>query len=99
MKKFVIIAAVAAAVAAVPAAAQESTQIYFGDLDVASATGAHVLGERLEAGAATVCARPDTRDLKGMAAWQECKNAAITSGVEQLASQGINVNAALASVK
>ncbi len=95
MKKFAIIAAVAAAIAAVPATAQESTEVYFGDLDVASAAGTHVLGERLEAGAANVCARPDNRDLKGMAAWQECKNTAITSGVEQHASKGINVTAAL----
>jgi hypothetical protein len=58
-----------------------------------------VLGERLEAGAASVCARPDNRDLKGMAAWQECKTTAVASGVEQLASKGINVNAALISAK
>jgi UrcA family protein len=99
MKNIAIIAAAAAAVAAMPAAAQESVEIYYGDLDVASAAGTHMLGERLEACAASVCARPDTRDLKGMAAWQECKTTAITSGVEQLASKGINVNAVLSAAK
>jgi UrcA family protein len=99
MKNIAIIAIAAAAFAAVPAAAQESTEVYYGDLDVASAAGTQVLGERLEASAATVCARPDNRDLKSMLSWQECKNAAVTSGVEQLASKGINVNAALISAK
>lgn len=99
MKNIAIIAAAAAAIFAVPAVAQETVEVYYGDLDVASATGAQVLGERIEAGAATVCDRPDNRNLKGMLAWQECKNAAVTSGVQQLASKGINVDAALISAK
>jgi len=94
MKKIATLAAFAAAIVAVPAAAQETAEIYFGDLDVASATGTQVLGERVQAGADAVCTRPDNRNLKGMLAWQECKDAAVTSAVEQLASKGIKVDAA-----
>jgi UrcA family protein len=99
MKNIVIVAAVAAAIAAVPAAAQETASVYYGDLNVASSAGAQVLGERLESTAGAVCARPDNRNLKGMLAWQECKDAAVTSGVEQLASKGINLDAALIAAK
>ena len=95
MKTFATLAAVAAAIAAVPAAAQDTVEIYFGDLDVASATGTQVLGERVQVGADAVCARPDNRDLKGMLAWKECKEAAVTSAVEQLASKGIQRDATL----
>ena len=95
MKTFATLAAVAAAIAAVPAAAQDTVEIYFGDLDVASATGTQVLGERLEAGADAICVRPDNRNLKGMVAWKECKEAVVTSGVEQLASKGIQLDATL----
>ena len=95
MKTFATLAAVAAAIAVVPAAAQDAVEIYFGDLDVASAAGTQVLGERLEAGADTICVRPDNRNLKGMVAWKECKEAVVTSGVEQLASKGIQLDATL----
>lgn len=93
MKNFAIVAALAAATA-VPAAAQDTVEIYFGDLDVASPAGTATLSARLQAGADAACERPDNRNLKGMLAWKECKNAVVTSAVEQLASKGIRIDGA-----
>ena len=99
--KNIALAAIAAAVslAAAPVAAQDVTQVEigYGDLDVASSAGTLMLGKRLEAGADAVCSRPDNRNLKSMLAWQECKDAAVTAGIQQLASKGIQVQPALAN--
>ena len=94
MKTIALFAAVAAAAVAVPAAAQDSVEIYFGDLNVASSEGAQALNARIQAGADAVCERPDNRDLKGTLVWQDCKSAAVSSAVEQLASKGISMEGA-----
>jgi UrcA family protein len=96
MNKLAIASAVAVAlssIAAAPAVAQDTVAVQFGDLDLNTTAGAQALGERLEAGVNAVCDRPDIRDLKSMAAWEQCKNTAMTSANEQLARQGARVAA------
>ena len=97
MNKLAIASAVAVAlssIAAAPVAAQDvRVAISYGDLDLNTATGAQALGERLEAGVKAVCDRPDIRDLKSMAAWEQCKDAGMTSANEQLSRQGARVAA------
>ena len=91
MKKLSIAAAVAVAltsIAAAPAVAQDTVAVHYGDLDLTTATGVQILDQRLEAGVNTVCDRPDIRDLKSMVAFEQCKDAAMTSANEQLARQG-----------
>jgi UrcA family protein len=94
--KAIAIKALAAAslslLAVAPAAAEEiRIAVHFGDLDVASAEGAEVLHQRLQAGIATACARPDMRNLKAMVAWEECKDAAMSSALTQLAQRGADL--------
>jgi len=91
MKKIAIIAAVAAALSSVPAVAQETVAVRYGDVDVASPAGTQVLANRIEAGAKNVCGRPDLRDIKATVAFQECKEAAVQSSIQQLASKGIEL--------
>jgi UrcA family protein len=91
--KTIAIKALAAAslslLAVAPAAAEEvSTTIHYGDLDIATAAGAQALNTRLLAGIDTVCAKPDSRDLKVIKSWADCKDAAMSSALEQLAAQG-----------
>ena len=89
MTKFAINAALAASLsllAVAPAAADDfSVQVRYGDLDLASAAGAKVLVQRVDA----VCQRPDIRDLKSVSAWQQCKDAARSTAMEQLNSKGV----------
>ena len=95
MNKLAIASAVAVAlssIAAAPVAAQDAqVAITYGDLDLSTTAGAQALGERLEAGVKAVCDRPDIRDLRSMAAWEQCKDAAMTSANEQLARQGARI--------
>ena len=94
MNKLAIASAVAVAlssIAAAPAVAQDTVAVTYGDLDLNTAAGAQVLDQRLEAGVKAVCDRPDIRDLKSMLAWEQCKDAAMTSANEQLARQGARV--------
>jgi len=78
--------------AVAPAAAEEvQATVHFGDLDLATATGAEALNARLLGGVKTVCQRPDIRDLKAVAAWEACKDAAMSSALEQLTAKGANV--------
>ena len=78
--------------AVVPAAAEEvHTTVRYDDLDIASPAGLQALVGRLQSGIKTVCARPDSRDLKAISAWHECKDAAMASAVEQLARKGAAV--------
>ena len=97
MNKLAIASAVAVAltsIAAAPAVAQDArVAISYADLDLSTTTGAQVLGDRLEAGVKAVCDRPDMRDLKSMVAWEQCKEAAMTSANEQLAQQGARIAA------
>ena len=89
MTKFAINAALAASLsllAVAPAAAEEfSVQVPYSDLDLVSPTGAKVLAQRVDA----ACERPDIRDLKAVAAWDQCKDAARTTAMEQLNSKGV----------
>jgi len=95
MNKLAIASAVAVAfssIAAAPAVAQDAqVAVHYGDLDLTTTTGAQLLGERLEAGVKSVCDRPDIRDLKSMLAWEQCKDAAMTSANEQLSRQGARI--------
>jgi UrcA family protein len=87
MTKFAINAALAASlslIAIAPAAAQE-VRVPYSDLDLASPNGAKVLAQRIEA----TCARPDIRELKSVATWEQCKDAARTTAMEQLNSKGV----------
>jgi len=75
--------------AVAPAAAQEvRTTVYFGDLDIASYAGAETLNLRLLGAIDAVCERPSVRDLKGNVAFNECRDAAMSSALEQLATKG-----------
>jgi UrcA family protein len=89
MTKFAINAALAASLsmlAVAPAAAEDFTaQVAYGDLDLATPAGAKTLAQRVDA----ACARPDIRDLKSVSAWQQCKDTARYSAMEQLNTKGI----------
>jgi UrcA family protein len=91
MKKLSVASAIAvtlSSIAAAPAVAQETVAVHYGDLDLNTVAGAQVLDQRLEAGVKAVCDRPDIRDLKSMLAYEQCKDAAMTSANAQLARQG-----------
>ena len=82
-------AASLAFIAVAPAAAQQvQATVHYGDLDIASPAGAEVLNTRLLGTVKSVCERPDLRDLKSMSAWEACKDAAMSSALEQLAVKG-----------
>ena len=82
-------AASLAFIAVAPAAAQQvQATVHYGDLDIASPAGAEVLNTRLLGTVKSVCERPDLRDLKSMNAWEACKDAAMSSALEQLAVKG-----------
>jgi len=75
--------------AVAPAAAQEvHATVHFGDLDIASPSGAQELNSRLLSSIKSVCERPYIRDLKAVAAWEACKDTAMSSALEQLAVKG-----------
>jgi UrcA family protein len=97
MNKLAIASAVAVAlssIAAAPAVAQESQIVVsYSDLDLNTTAGVQVLDQRLEAGVKAVCARPDIRNLKSMVAFEQCKDAAMTSAHEQLAQKGARIAA------
>jgi UrcA family protein len=87
-----ILAASVSLLAVAPAAAEEvMVPVSYGDLDIASPAGAATLAARVEA----TCERPDTRDLKGMSAWEQCKDSALASAAEQLAGKGVAVHGTL----
>jgi UrcA family protein len=75
--------------AVAPAAAQEvQATVHYGDLDITSPAGAAALNARLLGSIRSVCERPDLRDLKAVTAWEACKDAAMSSALEQLAAKG-----------
>ena len=92
MKKLSVAAAVSVALSSIfaaPVAAQDTqVAIQYGDLNLDTVAGSQTLSDRVEAGIKTVCDRPDMRDLKSMLAWEQCKDAAMTSANEQLLRQG-----------
>lgn len=78
--------------AVAPVAAEEvRATVHYGDLDISSPAGAEALNARLLGSIKSVCARPDIRDLKAVAAWEACKDAAMSSALEQLSAQGATV--------
>lgn len=98
MNKFAINAAIAAslifaAVApAAPAAAESvAVQVSYGDLDLASPAGSKVLAQRVDA----TCERPDIRDLKSVSTWEQCKDSARNSAMEQLNAKGVAFDSAV----
>ena len=84
------LAAASLSVLAVAPVAAEDVQatVFFGDLDIASAAGAETLNARLLGTIEMVCERPAVLDLKANVAWNECKDAAMSSALEQLAVKG-----------
>jgi len=81
-----ILAASASFLAVAPAAAEEFTvQVPYSDLKLDTASGAQTLAQRVT----SACERPDIRNLKAMTAWQQCKDTALNSAMEQLNSKGV----------
>ena len=88
----VLAAASLSLVVAAPASAEQvQATVVYGDLDVSSPAGAHSLVERVQASVETVCARPETRELKALATWSKCRDAALAEASEQLARQGVAI--------
>lgn len=104
MRKSIVaaFAAVAAGLAAVPAAAETpdevSVTVSYADLDVTHPAGAEALDKRIGAAVDKVCAKPELRDLKAMTAFEECKAAALTDAMDQLSSVGASDGIELASL-
>ena len=90
-----MLAAASLSILAVAPAAAEDLQVAvaYGDLDLASPAGAQQLATRLQVGIETACARPEIREIKAMAAWSACKDAAKAGAVEQLARHGAPLSA------
>ena len=75
--------------AVAPAAAHEvQATVHYGDLDIATTAGAEALNARVLGAIDTVCARPVSRDLKVIKSWEACKDAAMSSALEQLVQKG-----------
>lgn len=94
MTKFAITAALAASlsVLAAPAFAEDVlVRVDYSDLDLATRAGTEMLGKRIEANAENACERPDVRDLKGMVAFEKCKDQVVTGAVEQMAAKGVSL--------
>jgi UrcA family protein len=98
MTKFAINAAIAASLtfaavapAAPAAAATAAVQVRYADLDLASAAGTRTLAQRVDA----TCERPDIRELKSVSTWEQCKDTARNSAMEQLNSKGVAFDSAV----
>ena len=94
MKKLALATALAASfLAAAPAAAEDVVVlINYSDLDLATPAGAEQLGQRIEANAADACGRPFIRDLKGVVAFEKCKEGVVVAAVEQLSAKGVGLS-------
>jgi UrcA family protein len=90
MTKLALGAALAASLsflAVSPASAQDvHVQVSYADLNLSSATGARTLAQRVFEAA---CVRPDVFNLRNQAKWQECKENARNSAMEQLNGQNV----------
>jgi UrcA family protein len=101
-----VLAALSVSGLAVPAAAQTaavpaesfSVSVNVADIDVATPAGAAVLDRRIEAAASDVCHKPDIRQLKQMAEWEECKASAKAGALEQISILEPYESLALASL-
>jgi len=108
MRKSVVtvLAALAFSAAATPAFAAEaadpietvSIAVDYADLDINTPAGSATLDKRVEAAASAVCEKPDIRNLKQMAAWEECKASAKSDAFEQLSVLEPYESLALASL-
>ena len=77
--------------AVAPAAAEEvQATVFFGDLDLTTAAGAETLNARLLGTIDALCERPRVIDIKANVAWNECKDTAMSSALEQLAIKGVS---------
>ena len=94
MKKLAIAAALAASLVATgPAFAAETfvVRIDYGDLDLTTSAGVQQLGQRIEAKAVEACGSPFIRDLKGVAAFEQCKERVVSGAVAQLDAKGVGL--------
>lgn len=102
MKKFAVIAAVAAsaAFATVPAAAEEvRVEIAYGDLDIATPIGADKLADRIAQSVEAACAVRDSRILSAAAAADACRDEMLASAVAKLNGKGAALAAGSLSAK
>ncbi len=88
MRNFVVTALAAVTLAGAfvaPATAAETVtvKVDYSDLNLKSVAGKEALEARLAAAVKTACSKPDTRSLKSMQAWQNCKDSASSSAAEQ----------------
>src|SRR5690606_12763468 len=101
-----VLAALSVSGMAVPAAAETvaaptetfSVRVNVADLDIVTPAGAAPLDKRIEAAASDVCHKPDIRQLKQMAEWEECKASAKASALEQISILEPYESLALASL-
>lgn len=93
MNRIAIIAAAALSasfIAAAPAAAEDfSVEVFYGDLNPTSPAGAKALAERVKKSVNLACERPDVRNLRAGADWQDCREGALIQVTKQLAQQGL----------
>jgi UrcA family protein len=91
-----LVAACACAALAQPAAARpyhpEGVSVGYGDLNLASETGASVMIRRLDAAATIACnGRPDIRNLSATAQFKRCHDAAVSDAVARLDAPMVSV--------
>lgn len=101
MRKSVIAFAAlfAASTIAAPASAEEaSIAVSYADLNLSAPAGVATLKHRIEAAAEKVCQKPYSRDLKTVAAWQECVTVARTEALERLAAREASNGRVLAAL-
>ena len=89
MRRFVVPALAAISLAFVvttPATAAEivTVKVGYADLDLNTAAGKDTLDARISAAIKTACIRPDTRNLKAVQAWEDCRDSAASSVADQL---------------
>ncbi|MBO9602069.1 MAG: UrcA family protein [Novosphingobium sp.] len=90
MRKFVVPALAAICIAgafAAPAAAAETdtvvVKVGYSDLDLKTETGRDALEARIATAVKAACAKPETRSIKLMQAWESCKDSASSSAAQQ----------------
>lgn len=101
MRKSVIAIAtlLAAGTIAAPASAEQpSVAVSYADLNLTAPAGVTALRHRIEAAAEKVCQKPYSRDLKAVAAWQECRTSARSEALAQLSEREASNGLVLASL-
>ena len=93
-----VLAALAAASIAAPAAAQEaSVHVPYGDLDLADPAGVAALEDRIAVAVEAVCSKVEPRRIRTQVAWEECKARSLADAMEQLSTKLPAVSVALAA--